>query len=277
MRITVVPNLRTQDAAALQAAVCERLTAAGAQVQVAAETGGLPNRAALTAALKDSDVAVAIGGDGTIMHVAKAAAALGCPVLGINGGHLGFLAGAERDELEGLSALLGDAYTIEERALLDVTVHRATGETSCLAMNEAMLSRGGLSRLVDVSITAADTEILTCRGDGVIVATPTGSTAYSLSAGGPVVDPAVACLLLTPVCPHSFNTRPRLLPMDMELTVRATAEDGQVYITVDGEESCPLTAEEWVTIRRAKESARLIRLKTATFYDVLQEKLAGRR
>ncbi|MBQ9859289.1 MAG: NAD(+)/NADH kinase [Clostridia bacterium] len=277
MRITVVPNLRTEDAAALQAVVCQRLIAAGAQVQIAAETGGLPNRGALTAALQGSDVAVAIGGDGTIMHVAKAAAALGCPVLGINGGHLGFLAGAERDELDGLTALLDGAYTIEERALLDVTVHTAAGETSCLAMNEAMLSRGGLSRLVDVCITAADTEILTCRGDGVIVATPTGSTAYSLSAGGPVVDPAVACLLLTPVCPHSFNTRPRLLPMDAQLTVRATADDGQVYITVDGEESCPLTAEDWVTIRRAEESARLIRLKTATFYDVLQEKLAGRR
>lgn len=277
MRITVVPNLRSEDTAALLAAVCERLTQVGAQVQVAEEPQGLPNRTAITAALSGSDVAVAIGGDGTIMHVAKAAAPLGCPVLGINGGHLGFLAGAERDELESLSALVSGVYTIEERALLDVTVHTAAGDTSCLAMNEAMLSRGGLSRLVDVRITAADAEILTCRGDGVIVATPTGSTAYSLSAGGPVVDPSVDCLLLTPVCPHSFNTRPRLLPMDTVLTVQATADDGQVYITVDGEESIPLAPADRVTVRRAEDTARLIRLKAATFYDVLQEKLAGRR
>lgn len=277
MRVTVIPNYRSADTAALLVAVCDRLKQAGLSVQTATEPEGLPGSAAIAAALQDSDVAVAVGGDGTIMHVAKAAAAVGCPVLGINGGHLGFLAGVERDELDCLESLVSGCYAVEERALLEVTVHTADGEKTCLAMNEAMLSRGGLSRMVDVRITSGEAEILTCRGDGVIVATPTGSTAYSLSAGGPVVDPTVACLLLTPVCPHSFNSRPRILPMDTVLTARATAEDGRVYMTVDGEESIPLAPTDWVTLRRAEDTARLIRLNTATFYDVLQDKLAGRR
>jgi len=212
------------------------------------------------------------------MHVAKAAAALGCPVLGINSGHLGFLDIAERDELDGLTALLDGAYTIEERALLDVTVHTAAGETSCLAMNEAVISRGSLSRLVDVCVCADGDEIMRCRGDGIIVATPTGSTAYSLSAGGPVVDPAVDCVLLTPVCPHSLDSRSRLLPIRVVLTVRAAAADGETaFITVDGEENIPLTADDYVTIERAATTARLIRLKSASFYDRLCHKLSDRR
>ncbi len=278
MRITVVPNLRAAEAAALAGAVCDRLRAADAEVHIAREADGLPGSAAIAAALADSDIAVAIGGDGTIMHVAKAAAAVGCPVLGINGGHLGFLAGVERHELEALAELMEGNYTLEERMLLQVTVHTGTGDTECLAMNEAVFSRGSLSRLVDVHITAATKEVLTCRGDGVIVATPTGSTAYSMSAGGPVVDPAVDCVLLTPVCPHALDSRSRLLPADRELTVQTTAaDDGEAFLTVDGEESIPLAPRDTVTIRRADAAARLIRLKSATFYDVLQEKLAGRR
>jgi len=277
MRITVVPNLRSADAAVLCDEVCRRLTQAGAYIQVAREADGLPPSATITATLQDSDLAIAIGGDGTIMHVAKAAAVVDCPVLGINGGHLGFLAGVERDELDRLFALVEGSFSVEERALLQVTIHTADGQRVCTAMNEAMLSRGGLSRLVDVHITAGEAEILTCRGDGVIVATPTGSTAYSLSAGGPVVDPAVECLLLSPVCPHTFNSRPRILPMDTVLTVRASSEDGQVYVTVDGEESIPLAPTDTVTVCRGEQNARLIRLHNATFYDVLQKKLADRR
>ncbi len=278
MQITLVPNLRREDTAALLAEVCHRLERLGITACVAKEEGSLPTSTVITSALMGSDAAIAIGGDGTIMHVAKAAATVGCPVLGINAGHLGFLAGVERDELDMLAALAQGAYTLDKRALLQVTVHTAAGERTCLAMNEAVISRGSLSRLVEVCITSEAGDVLTCRGDGAIVATPTGSTAYSLSAGGPVVDPAVDCLLLTPVCPHSLDSRPRLLPADAVLTVRATAaDDGVAFITVDGEENIPLSPNDRVEVRQATVSARLIRLKSATFYDALQEKLAGRR
>lgn len=277
MVITIVPNRIKSATDRLTRAVADRLTAAGATVRVVEDTA-LPPLRELTAALAGSDVAIAIGGDGTIMHVAKAAAAADCPVLGVNAGHLGFLAGAEPDELDALDGLLSGDYTVDDRALLDITVHTAAGEQSLLAMNEAVVARGSLSRLVDVTVTAGERAIMTCRGDGIIVATPTGSTAYSLSAGGPVVDPAVACVLLTPVCPHSLDSRTRVLPAHIPLTIRAAASDGeQAFITVDGEQNIPLAAADTVTVRPAATTARLIRLTGTDFYDGLRHKLSDRR
>ena len=234
--------------------------------------------AQLTEALTGCDLAVAVGGDGTIVHVAKAAAAVGCPVLGINGGHLGFLAGLEADELDALPALLSGEYTVDQRALLQVTVHTEEGDVTRYAMNEAVISRGGLSRLVDVMVLADGAEVLSCRGDGVIIATPTGSTAYSLSAGGPVVDPSVDCVLLTPVCPHSLDSRPRIWPANVTLTAEAVAADGApVYVTVDGEENIPLGPHHTVTIRRAEVAVRLVQLRRNSFYERLRRKLSDRR
>ena len=277
MIITIVPNRIRPDTDRLAAAVAARLTAARATVRIT-EGAALPSLTDLTAALAGSDAAIAIGGDGTIMHVAKAAAAARCPVLGVNGGRLGFLAGIEPEELDALEGLLAGTYTVDERALLAVTVHTAAGSRTLLAMNEAVVARGSLSRLVDVCVTAAGRSVMTCRGDGVIVATPTGSTAYSLSAGGPVVDPAVACTLITPVCPHSVDSRARVLPAHVPLCIRATAADGeQAFITVDGEENIPLGPADTVTVAPADLTARLIRLTGTDFYDGLRHKLSDRR
>lgn len=278
MRIAVIPNLHNDQAAALYPCVCRRLQEAGAQVVPVATSGSLPTTAAIAAALQACDLAVAVGGDGTIVHVAKAAATLDRPVLGVNGGRLGFLAGLEKDELDSLPLLLSGDYTTEPRALLEVTVHKASNTHTYLAMNEAVVSRGALSRLLDLHITADGKETLASRGDGVILATPTGSTAYSLSAGGPVVDPAVDCMLLTPVCPHTVASRPMILPAAATVTVRAAAPDGEeAFLTVDGEENVAFSAADSLTIRRASRVARLIRLKSATFYDVLEQKMLGRR
>ncbi len=278
MLIAVVPNQSKSDNDALVRQVSRQLADAGAKVRVVCAQTAMPTAPQLIQALEGTDAAVAIGGDGTIMHVAKAAAMVGCPVLGINGGRLGFLAGLEPEELPRLTDLLEGGYAVEQRALLDITVHTAEGETTLTAMNEAVISRGSLSRLVDVTVRSGEQEILTCRGDGIIVATPTGSTAYSLSAGGPVVDPTVDCLLLTPVCPHSLDSRSRVLPADAVLTLQATAADGApAFITVDGEQNISLTAADRVTVRRAATTARLIRLTDTTFYDGLRHKLFDRR
>ena len=278
MLIAVVPNQVKSDNNALAQTVSRQLAQLGANVRVVCSESRLPSMAQLTEALNGCDMAVAIGGDGTIVHVAKAAAAAGCPVLGINAGHVGFLAGLEADELEALPALLDGDYTVDERAMLAVTVHTDEGDVTRYALNEAVLSRGGLSRLVDVTVHADGGEVLSCRGDGVIIATPTGSTAYSLSAGGPVVDPAVDCVLLTPVCPHSLDSRPRIWPANVTLTAEAVAADGATaYVTVDGEENIPMTANDTVTIRRADKSVRLLRLRCDTFYERLQRKLTDRR
>lgn len=278
MRIAVIPNNRSAQVADLTAQVCERLRCAGAEVFTISCEGGLPSSTEIAAQLRNCAAAIALGGDGTIMHVAKAAATVGCPVLGINGGHLGFLAGLEQDELAALDGLLDGSYCEEHRALLRVTVQKEDGEHTFLAMNEAVISRGALSRLVDLHIAGNGQEILSCSGDGAIVATPTGSTAYSLSAGGPVVDPSVACMLLTPVCPHTLDSRTRILPSDSVLTVTASAADGgEAFITVDGEENIAFTTADRVIIRQADEAACLIRLKPTTFYDAFSRKLTDRR
>ncbi len=276
MQIAVIPNLRSPGATTLFRPVCDRLTAAGAEVVPVSREGTLPTAAQITAAMAGCDAAVAIGGDGTIMHVAKAAATR-CPVLGVNGGHLGFLAGLEGDELTRLDALLSGEYTCESRDLLQVTVHTCGGERTFLAMNDAVISRGALSRLLELQVSADGCPLLTTRGDGVIVATPTGSTAYSMSAGGPVVHPAVGCMLVTPVCPHSLVSRTHILPPASVLAITAATEGEDAFLTVDGEENISLGAQDRVTVTRATQTARLIRLKVATYYDVLSEKLSGRR
>ena len=276
--IAVVPNQVKTENNALVRTVSQQLARLGADVRVVCSEGGLPAMAQLTEALTGCDMAIAVGGDGTIVHVAKAAAEAGCPVLGINAGHVGFLAGLEADELESLPVLLDGGYAVDERALLQVTIHTSNGDVTRYAMNEAVLSRGGLSRLVDVTVYADGGEVLSCRGDGVIIATPTGSTAYSLSAGGPVVDPSVDCLLLTPVCPHSLDSRPRVWPGGVVLTATAVAADGtSAYVTVDGEENIPLSKEDTVTVRRADKTVRLLQLRRDSFYERLRRKLTDRR
>lgn len=275
MQITVIPNGKSANTAVLSVAVCQRLRQAGAEVRLERQEGGLPAASRIARSLEGSALAVAVGGDGTIMHVAKAAALADCPVLGINGGHLGFLAGLEREGLDRLPRLLTGDYVTEQRLLLEVAVERSGQRKIYYAMNEAVISRGALSRLVDVTVTDGAQDVLACRGDGVIVATPTGSTAYSLSAGGPVVDPAVECLLVTPVCPHTVTSRSQILPASARLTVQVAS--GEAFVTVDGEENAAFTPEDRVRIRRAERPARLIRLTDVTFYDELQQKIIGRR
>ncbi len=275
MQITVIPNGKSPDTAVLAVAVCQRLRQMGVTVVMERQEGGLPSAARIARSLAGSDLAVAVGGDGTIMHVAKAAALADRPVLGINGGHLGFLAGLERDGLDALPRLLTGDYTTERRLLLEITVERGKERQVYYAMNEAVISRGALSRLVDVTVSSGQQEVLACRGDGVIVATPTGSTAYSLSAGGPVVDPAVECLLVTPVCPHTVTPRAQILPAAAQLTVQVAS--GEAFVTVDGEENAAFSPEDRIGVRRAERPARLIRLTDVTFYQELQQKIIGRR
>ena len=218
-----------------------------------------------------------------LANVAKAVAGARtrCPVLGINGGHLGFLAGLEAHELDLLPQLLSGDLIAEERTMLDITVAPAErgGRTRhFLALNEGVISRGELSQQVGIRVRDRGCEILSCRGDGVIVATPTGSTAYSLSAGGPVVDPAVDCLLLTPICPHTVAPHAHVLPAGAQLEVDAATLDGApAVLTVDGEKSLAIRPGARVLIRRSCRTARLARLKSGTVYDILGQKLLGGR
>lgn len=214
--------------------VCAALRKLGAEVLLPGEGDAFPSPNA-DALIRESDVTVALGGDGTIIHTAKRAAICGRAVLGINGGRLGFMAGLEADELERLSALIRGEYTVEKRMLLDIVVQTGEGGgTRYSALNEAVVSRGSLSRMIELEVSNRGERVARYRADGVIVATPTGSTAYSLSAGGPVIDPALRCLLLTPVCPHSLHSRSYLFDEDAVLAVRPAGGAGRADLSDRG-------------------------------------------
>ena len=275
MRVAYVVNHEAKNAAnatpALEAALC----AVGAKVcPMAWQDGPLDKTSADV--LSSCDVAVVLGGDGTIMHIAKPAAAYGIPVLGVNGGTVGFMAGLEMHQLNRLSRLIEGNYKIEERMMLEVCLVRDGVEAQTFtALNEAVVSHGNLSRLVQLEVFNDEHPITTYRADGVIVATPTGSTAYSLSAGGPIVDPSLCCLLLTPICPHAMHTRPYLFSDETVLTIAAASE---AYLTVDAEQAVLLRAGDRVKVRRHATAARLISLKEEdAFYDILTQKLIDRR
>lgn len=276
MQVAVIPNPKASGVCAALPRVCRALEELGAQVLLPGDIHRFPS-AGTDELLSRCDVAVALGGDGTIIHAAKRAAICGRPVLGINCGRLGFMAGLEGDELDQLAALIHGNYTIERRMLLDIQLEAGDRVTSFSALNEAVVSRGALSRMIELEVRNQGERVSLYQADGVIVATPTGSTAYSLSAGGPVIDPALRCLLLTPVCPHSLHSRSYIFHEDAVLSVTPhMAGDSQVFLTVDGEQAVPVGAEDRITLSRARAEACLIKIKAQSFYDVLNRKLMDR-
>ncbi len=275
MNITVIPNTKTADGKSAFLQVQQALSAMDVTVTVPRDTAFPPRD--MAELLENCDVAIAIGGDGTIIHTAKKAAAFGKPVLGINSGRLGFTAGLELSELSELNRLISGDYDIEERMLLDIRVDTENGTEQYSALNEAVISRGALSRMIEVHVQNGEKPVSTYQADGVIVATPTGSTAYSLSAGGPIVDTALRCLLLTPVCPHSLHSRPYIFDQDAVLTLTPERSESSVFVTVDGEEAIRITEGGRVRVSRSDTCAKLIKLKQKPFYQVLDDKLTNRK
>jgi NAD+ kinase len=222
------------------------------------------------------DLVIVLGGDGTLLAVARAVGARDVPILGVNLGTLGFLAEIARDEIfPTLEEVLAGRFRIEERMRLDVNVERDGRSLGrYLALNDAVISNTALSRLVHLETRADGAEVTTYRADGLIVATPTGSTAYSLSAGGPLVHPTMEALLLTPISAHTLTHRPLVLPEASEVQVRVSdARGGQVHLTVDGQVGRELVEDDLVTVRRAASPARLLVDPARTRFDVLRAKL----
>ncbi len=228
--------------------------------------------------LQQVDFVTAVGGDGTIMHAAKQAALFNKPVLGVNAGHVGFLAGMEPDEAGLLTALADGNYRVEERMLLEVMFTQNGQPVTALALNEVAVTRGGPARMLDIQVRVGDhRQILSYRADGLLVATPTGSTAYSLSAGGPVLDPSIEGMVLTPLCPYSLQARSLVFAADhvLHISARCQAKVG-VYVCVDGEDPLDVSGQE-ITVRRAVDRrVRLIRLKDDPFFIAYKNKIIDR-
>lgn len=225
--------------------------------------------------LRGADMIIAFGGDGTILHLSKTAAHRDVPVLGVNLGSLGFMAELEQRELSRLSELIEENYMIESRMMLDVSVMREGRVIySNLALNEAVVTRGAVSRVIRLHIQTEQGRLLDVTGDGVIIASPTGSTAYSLSAGGPVVEPTARNLIVSPICAHSVHANSYVLSAERVVTVQ-TEKTGYkpIFLSVDGGRAFSLRNGDAVEIRRSKYETKLIRLSNKSFCDILQKKM----
>jgi len=231
-------------------------------------------RAPKETCMSGADFVIAIGGDGTFLKAAAGAAQEGIPVLGINLGHTGFLAEVETGELQLLRRLFEGDYTVESRMMLQASVRRG-GKVRYrgLALNDVVLHRGMVSRLLTMHVLCNGSFISTVRGDGLVIATPTGSTGYSLSAGGPVIDPKTACISLVPVCSHSLASRTIIFEAASRLTVTPEMEEGRdAYLSLDGAASFLLLQGDVVTLKKAPVTARILRLKPDNFYEILRNK-----
>ena len=227
--------------------------------------------------LPQSDLLICFGGDGTILHAARDATLHGVPILGVNMGSVGFMAELERGELALLAPVAQGHYSIEERMMLDVRVYRGE-KLICqdLALNDAVISKGSVARVAEMEVLADQIQVTTVTGDGVIVATPTGSTAYSMSAGGPIVEPSSHCIVITPVCAHRLTVRAMVLAQERVVTGRLPKGNRKhLYLSVDGGKAIRLTGGDRVEMSRSAHSTKLALLGNRSFYQVINQKLGG--
>ena len=220
-----------------------------------------------------ADLLVVVGGDGTILNVSGQLGEATPPIFGINVGSLGFLTCASSPAFrEAVECIANGKMTFTNRALLEVTV-RDSGEKPMIALNDAVFSRGELSRLIRLRTRVNGETLTEFNADGLIVATPTGSTAYSLSAGGPIMDPESGVFVITPICPHVLTNRSIIVSENSRIEVEASEPDYPVYLTVDGREPLRLAKDAVVQIQKAKKTLQLAAMPGMTFFSVVRQKL----
>lgn len=224
--------------------------------------------------LPNAELVICFGGDGTILHMAKSATRKNVPILGVNIGTMGFMAELESTELDQLARLANDDYTLDKRMMLDVVVQRDRDIIfHDIGLNDVVITKGAIARIAHLAVKCDGVEAMQCGGDGIIVATPTGSTAYSLSAGGPIVEPEASNILITPICAHDVMSRcivasdKRVITVELVRNARRNA-----YLSVDGGKALRLNMGDVVTVRKSNLETKLVRLKDRSFYDVVNMK-----
>jgi len=225
---------------------------------------------------REAECIVVLGGDGSILDAARRAAPFDKPLLGINLGHLGYMTELEIGDLSLLSRVVNGEYHVDERAMISVEVYNQSGgrKASSFALNDAVISNGSISRVVDLELYESGAHIANYRSDGMIIATPTGSTAYSLSAGGAIIDPRLNCMCVTPICPHSLYARPLVFPDSARLEIKNTCvREKNLFLTMDGRVNHEIFYGELIRITRSPLMANFIRLKDGSFYERLRQKM----
>lgn len=277
----IYPNMRKGDAVALVPQVCARLRRDGVRLilpmQMRAAAPEVPGADYMETdeAIRVADAAVVLGGDGTMLRIAQAAAQNDVPLLGVNVGHVGFMTELEPGELGEMEKLFDGYSSIDSRMMLHVSVirnQRVVYEND--ALNDIVIAKGTAFRVVRVCISADDEEVTSFNGDGVIVATPTGSTAYGLSAGGPVIEPSAENMVVIPICAHALTAKSFVFSPERRIMLTASCEGGsEVFVSADGGQSFAVRPDDRVIITRSPLRTRLVRLKGISFYKILQQKL----
>lgn len=224
--------------------------------------------------LPNEDLVICFGGDGTILHMAKAATKHGIPILGVNIGTMGFMAELESDEMDKLKQIASGDYTIDRRMMLDVTVRRDRDVLyRDICLNDIAITKGAVARIVHLSVRCDGVQAMECGGDGIIIATPTGSTAYNLSAGGPIVEPEAKNMMITPICAHDMVSR-CIVTSDKRVITVALVRNARrnAFLSVDGGKAVRLNMGDITTIRKSNMETKLLRLKERSFFDVLNAK-----
>ena len=244
----------------------DRTTARALRRRDGIEDGTLPPR---------TDLVIAAGGDGSLLSAARAAAPRGVPILGVNFGGLGFLTELQPEELfAGLAKVLGGAYAIEEREALRVRLRRRGRLVAeHVLLNDAVVAKTAIARMLVIEVAVDGEHVATYTSDGLIVATPTGSTAYNLSAGGPILDPRMSAFVIAPICPHTMSYRPLVVPGSVTIRVVLRSETEEAYLTLDGQVGYPMLALDEIVVDRHPRSVRLVRVARRGFFEILQRKL----
>jgi NAD+ kinase len=271
---------KRNDPAALQAAREVHDWLAARNLEVLVEKGSLPeghplggvDGAELGAR---AELLVVLGGDGTLIHAAGLVSERQVPLFGVNLGTLGFLVEIELAEVyRALEPVLAGDYQIEERMRLWVRLRRGRDElVSCHVVNDAVITKGALARIIDFEVTVDGHHLTIYNADGIIISTPTGSTAYNLAAGGPVLHPMVRGIIVTPICPHTLTLRPLVVPDQRTCRVRILGPHGRVFLTLDGQQGHELQLDDLVEVSRSPFALQIVRSPTRDFFAVLREKL----
>ncbi len=276
----IYPNTRKPDALAMLPQVCGLLRRYGVQTLLpmqarpAAEHIEGAEFIETDEGVRLAETAVVLGGDGTMLRIARAAAENAVPLLGVNVGHVGFMTELEPGELGLMEKLFTDEYSIDSRMMLHVAVRRGgrvVYEND--ALNDVVIAKGAAFRVVRVRIAADEQAVTGFSGDGVIVATPTGSTAYGLSAGGPVIEPSAENLAVIPICAHQLAAKSFVFAPERRVSISAACDGSEVFISADGGTGFAVRPEDSVEITRSRLRTRLVRLKGDSFYTILQHKL----
>ncbi|MFQ5898312.1 MAG: NAD(+)/NADH kinase [Candidatus Methylomirabilia bacterium] len=278
-RIGIVAKTDWPEAREVVPRLAEWLAVQGKQVILEKETAPLVPAASSAVGKSDLppqvDLLVVLGGDGTLLSVARLVGDLGVPILGVNLGGLGFLTATTLEELfAALERVFAGQMLLEERMMLAARVHRQGARVAeYVALNDVVITKSAMSRIVKLAVAVAGQAATDYRADGLIISTPTGSTAYGLSAGGPIVYPTMDAIVLTPICSHTLTNRPIVLPPTVTVEITLLTEHQDVMLTLDGQEGIALTTRDTVEVRQAAPRIRLVRFPQTHFFSVLRDKL----